>query len=47
MWLKRVVSISWVQSDRFQRWLRAMNASRYNVFISVNAIASGRRSPHA
>ena len=41
---QRVGSVSWVQSDRFQRWLRAMNARRYNVFVSVNAIASGRRS---
>ena len=41
---QRVGSVSWVQSERFQRWLRAMNARRYNVFVSVNAIASGRRS---
>jgi hypothetical protein len=40
---QRVGSISWVQSGRFQRWLRAMNAGKYNVFISVNAISSGRR----
>jgi hypothetical protein len=41
---QRVVPVSWAQSERFQRWLRAMNARRYNVFVSVNAIASGRRS---
>lgn len=41
---QRVGPVSWVQSDRFQRWLRAMNARKYNVFVSVNAIASGRRS---
>jgi hypothetical protein len=41
---QRVGSVSWAQSERFQRWLRAMNARRYNVFVSVNAIASGRRS---
>ena len=41
---QRVGSVSWVQSERFQRWLRAMNARKYNVFVSVNAIASGRRS---
>ena len=41
---QRVGPVSWVQSERFQRWLRAMNAGRYNVFVSVNAIASGRRS---
>ena len=41
---QRVGPLLWVQSERFQRWLRAMNARRYNVFVSVNAIASGRRS---
>lgn len=42
--VQRVGPVSWLQSDRFQTWLRAMNARRYNVFVSVNAIASGRRS---
>jgi hypothetical protein len=37
---QRVGPVSWVQTERFQRWLRAMNARRYNVFASVNAIAS-------
>lgn len=41
---QRVGPISWVQTERFQRWLRAMNARRYNVFVSVNAIAIGRRT---
>src|SRR5215207_8406735 len=41
---QRVGPVSWVQTERFQRWLRAMNAGKYNVFVSVNAIASGRRS---
>jgi hypothetical protein len=41
---QRVGSVSWVQSDRFQRWLRAMNSRKYSVFVSVNAITSGRRS---
>jgi hypothetical protein len=41
---QRVGPVSWIQSDRFQRWLRAMNARKYNVFVSVNAIVSGRRS---
>ena len=41
---QRVGPVSWIQSDRFQRWLRAMNAHKYNIFVSVNAIASGRRS---
>jgi len=41
---QRVGPVSWVQTERFQRWLRAMNAGRYNVFVSVNAIALGRRA---
>jgi hypothetical protein len=41
---QRVGSLSWVQSERFQRWLRAMNSRKYSVFVSVNAIRSGRRS---
>jgi hypothetical protein len=41
---QRVGPASWIQTERFQRWLRAMNAQKYNVFVSVNAIASGRRS---
>jgi hypothetical protein len=41
---QRVGPVSWVQTDRFQRWLRAMNADTYNVFASVNAIALGRRT---
>ena len=41
---QRVGPVSWVQTERFQRWLRAMNAGRYNVFVSVNTIALGRRS---
>ena len=41
---QRVGPVSWVQSDRFQAWLRAMNARKYNVFVSVNAVAAGRRS---
>jgi hypothetical protein len=41
---QRVGSVSWVQTRPFQRWLRAMNARMFNVFVSVNAIAAGRRS---
>jgi hypothetical protein len=41
---QRVGPVSLVQSERFQRWLRAMNARKFNVFVSVNAIVSGRRS---
>ncbi len=41
---QRVGPVSWFQSERFLRWLRAMNARRYNIFVSVNAITPGRRS---
>jgi hypothetical protein len=41
---QRAGAVSWLQSDRFQRWLRAMNARKYSVFVSVNAITAGRRS---
>jgi hypothetical protein len=41
---QRVGPVSWVQSERVQRWLRAMNARKYNVFVSVNAIIAGHRS---
>ena len=41
---QRVGSVSRVQTKRFQRWLRAMNSRKYSVFVSVNAITSGRRS---
>ena len=42
--VQRVGPSAWIQSEPFQRWLRAMNARKYNVFVSVNVIASGRRS---
>jgi hypothetical protein len=41
---QRVGPLSWVESERCQRWLRAMNAQKFNVFVSVNAITAGRRS---
>ena len=41
---QRVGPVSWLQSERFQRWLRAMNCRKYSVFVSVNAVTSGRRS---
>jgi hypothetical protein len=31
---QRVGPVAWVQTERFQRWLRAMNAGRYNVVIN-------------
>src|SRR5688572_29669656 len=41
---QRVGPVSWFQSHRFQRWLRAMNVRKFNIFVSVNAITPGRRS---
>ena len=41
---QRVGPLAWVRSDQFQRWLRAMNARKYNIFVSVNAITRGHRS---
>jgi len=31
---QRVGSVSWVQSERCQRWLRAMNSRKYNVYVA-------------
>lgn len=42
--MQRVGPISLVMGVPFQRWLRAMNVSDFNVFVSVNAITPGRRS---
>jgi hypothetical protein len=33
---QRVGSVSWVQTERFQRWLRAMNAGKYNAYVAWN-----------
>jgi hypothetical protein len=41
---QRVGPLSWAEAERCQRWLRAMNAQKFNVFVSVNAIIAGRRS---
>jgi hypothetical protein len=41
---QRVAPLVRVTSGRFQAWLRAENASRRNVYVSVNAIAPHRRS---
>jgi hypothetical protein len=41
---QRVGPLALVNSTRFQAWLRAMNARRFNVYVGVNAIAPGRRS---
>jgi hypothetical protein len=41
---QRVGPLSLMSTARFQAWLRAMNARRFNVYVGVNAIAPGRRS---
>lgn len=41
---QRVAGIAWVLSDPVQAWLRAMNAHRYNIYVSVNAVREGARS---
>ncbi|MGH9158370.1 MAG: DNA-primase RepB domain-containing protein [Vicinamibacteraceae bacterium] len=41
---QRVGPVSWVMDPRFQAWLRFKNARRFNVYVSVNAVAAGRGS---
>jgi hypothetical protein len=41
---QRVGPLSWAVSSHCQSWLRGMNARRFNVYVSVNAIAAGRRA---
>ena len=40
---QRVGPISWAAGPGCQSWLRAMNERGFNVYVSVNAIAAGRR----
>ena len=41
---QRVESLRWALSPQCQSWLVEMNARRFNVYVSVNAIAAGRRA---
>lgn len=41
---QRVIPLSTAMSSRFQAWLRAMNAQRFSIYVSVNAIAPGHRA---
>lgn len=41
---QRVGPVSLITDPRFQAWLRWRNLTRWNVYVSVNAIAPGRRS---
>lgn len=42
--VQRVGPVALIVRPRFQAWLRSQNARRYNVYVSVNAIAPGRRN---
>ena len=41
---QRVGPLSWALSHTCQSWLRTTNGRRFNVYVSVNAIAAGRRA---
>ena len=41
---QRVGPVSLISSPRFQAWLRAENARRFSVFVSVNAIRPQRKA---
>lgn len=41
---QRVGTLPWVGGELCQQWLRRMNCRKCSVFVSVNAIAPGRRS---
>ncbi len=41
---QRLASVDWVASAAVQAWLRAMNAHRFNVYVSVNAFEPGSRN---
>ena len=40
--VQRIVPVSRAASDRFQAWLRYMNAHAWNVYVGVNAYRPGR-----
>ena len=42
--VQRVGPVLWASHERLQLWLRAMNAHRFNVYVSVNAVTVGRRA---
>jgi hypothetical protein len=42
--VQRVGPVKGLAHPRFQAWLRARNAERFNIYVSVNAILAGRRS---
>ena len=40
--IQRIVPVTSAISDRFQAWLRHMNAHGWNVYVGVNAYRPGR-----
>jgi hypothetical protein len=42
--LQRVGPVALFQEPRIQSWLRLMNARRFNIYVSVNAITTGLRT---
>lgn len=42
--IQRVLPVATVASERFQAWLRAKNAHRWEVYVSTNALAPGQRA---
>src|SRR5689334_1966329 len=41
---QRIVAVATVQRPQFQAWLRFMNADRFNIYVTVNALTSEQRS---
>jgi hypothetical protein len=42
--LQRVAPVSWFLRPNVQAWLRALNAHHFDLYVSINVIAPGRRS---
>lgn len=42
--MQRVGSVESIASARFQAWLRAANAAKYSIYVSVNTVTPGQRS---
>jgi hypothetical protein len=41
--VQRIASADKIASEEFQRWLRHMNASKYEVYVSMNSLQPGAR----
>lgn len=42
--LQRIAPVSWFLRPNVQSWLRALNAHHFELYVSINVIAPGRRS---